>query len=106
LIAVLAQQTESCKQQKGNCAHNVRPGARPRARISTEKEKAREELSGVREREVNLRVRLEEQARTGPQRIPARCAHRTGHARRTPQIAPEAQEHARQLEEASRGWAP
>ncbi len=99
LIGVLAAQTDALLQQKEE-ARTACDQARGREReIATEQEKCREELSQVREREVNLRVRLEsklEQARSEFQLDAlAELALRGG----PPEVAPEAQEAVRQLEE-------
>jgi chromosome segregation protein len=99
LIAVLAEQTDALLQQKEN-ARAACDQARGREReIATEQEKGREELAQVREREVNLRVRLEsklEQARSEFQLDAlAELATRGG----PPQVPAEAQEQVRQLEE-------
>ena len=99
LISVLAEQTDALLQQKEN-ARAICDQARGREReIATEQEKGREELAQVREREVNLRVRLEsklEQARSEFQLDAlAELATRGG----PPQVPVEAQEHVRNLEE-------
>jgi chromosome segregation protein len=65
LIGVLSQQVDALQQQKEN-ARAAFDHARGREReIATEQEKAREELSAVREREVNFRVRLENKLEQG-----------------------------------------
>ena len=99
LVSMLTAQHETLQGQKDN-ARAACDQARGREReIATEQEKAREELSQVREREVNLRVRLEnklEQARSEFQMDAlAELATRGG----PPQVDAEAQNQVKILEE-------
>ena len=106
LIAVLSAQTEALQQQKEN-ARAACDQARGREReIATEQEKAREELANVREREVNLRVRLEaklEQARSEFQLDALQELVTRGGP---PQVDAEAQNNVRQLEEKLARFGP